>query len=182
MASVLVILAEGFEEIEAIAVIDILRRAEINTVVAGLKEGFITSARGVKVIPDCTLDSVSAVNFDMVVLPGGMPGTLNLAADTRVKSLVASMYNDGKYTAAICAAPFVLSEAGVLSGKTATSHPSYHDKIKAATVSKTERVVVDGKVVTSQGAGTAIEFSLKIVELFCGKERADSIHAAMVCS
>ncbi|MEO5358722.1 MAG: DJ-1/PfpI family protein, partial [Nitrospirae bacterium YQR-1] len=135
-----------------------------------------------KVIPDCTLDSVNAGDFDMVVLPGGMPGTLNLASDKRVTSLVADMYKAGKYTAAICAAPFVLSEAGVLNGKTATSHPSYQDKIKAAMVSKADSVVIDGKVVTSQGAGTAIEFALKLVELFCGKERAQSIQTAMVCN
>ncbi|MBF0320340.1 MAG: DJ-1/PfpI family protein [Nitrospirae bacterium] len=182
MAGVLVILADGFEEIEAVAVIDVLRRADIKVVAAGVKDGPITSARGVRIIPDAALYAVRALDYDMVVLPGGMPGTDNLAKDERVKKAVREMYEAGKYTAAICAAPYVLSEAGILSDKKATSHPTFQQKLNAASVSESERVVVDGKVITSQGAGTAIEFALQLVEILVSKERAEAISLAMVCA
>lgn len=180
MASVLMILAEGFEETEAIAVVDVLRRGEVNVVMAGLTAGPVASSRGVKIIPDAELDKVNADDFDMVVLPGGRPGTDNLIADDRVKKILQDMARKDKYTAAICAAPTVLSEAGLLNDKHATGHPSVQGMLKGATVSKDERVVIDGKVVTSQGAGTAIDFGLKLVELFKGKEKAESIRQAMV--
>ncbi|MBF0516842.1 MAG: DJ-1/PfpI family protein [Nitrospirae bacterium] len=182
MASVLIILADGFEEIEAVAVIDVLRRADVKVVAAGVKDGPITSARGLRVIPDAALYAVRALDFDMLVLPGGMPGTDNLAKDERVKKFVREMSEGGKYMAAICAAPYVLSDSGILADKKATSHPSFQEKLKAAVVTATERVVVDGKVVTSQGAGTAVEFALRLVEILVGKERAEAISVAMVCA
>jgi 4-methyl-5(b-hydroxyethyl)-thiazole monophosphate biosynthesis len=182
MAGVLIILADGFEELEAVAVIDVLRRADVRVVAAGVKDGPITSARGVRIIPDAALYAVRALDFDMVVLPGGMPGTDNLAKDERVRKIVREMSEADKYTAAICAAPYVLSEAGILSDKKVTSHPAFQQKLKAAIVSDTERVVVDGKVITSQGAGTAVEFALQLVEILVGKERAEAISLAMVCA
>lgn len=182
MASVLVILADGFEEIEAVAVIDVLRRAEIKVVAAGIKDGPITSARGLRVIPDASLDTVKALDFDMLVLPGGMPGTDNLAKDELVKKMVLEMSEGGRYLAAICAAPYVLSEAGILSDKKVTSHPGFQQKLKAAGVSASERVVVDNKIITSQGAGTAVEFALQLVETLVGREKAAAISVAMVCA
>ncbi|RMD52019.1 MAG: DJ-1/PfpI family protein [Nitrospirae bacterium] len=180
MASVLILLAEGFEELEAVTIIDVLRRAEIDVTVAGLKEGAVKSARGIRIIPDTTLDEVKDKDFDMVVLPGGQPGTDNLAADERVKELIRKMYSKGKYTAAICAAPYVLSEAGVLKEKAATSYPTFQEKLKAKEVVPSEKVVIDGNVVTSQGPGTALNFALKLVELFKGKEKAQEISKAML--
>lgn len=180
MHKVLVILAEGFEELEAVTVIDVLRRAEIEVVTAGLKEGPVTSARRIRIIPEMELEAVDAEDFDMVVLPGGQPGTNNLAADGRVKELVLQMQKKDRYTAAICAAPFVLSEAGVLETKKATSYPSFQDKLKAKSVSRDERVVIDGKVVTSQGPATALEFSLQLVEILKGKDKAAEIATAML--
>jgi len=179
MPRVAVMLADGFEEVEAIAIIDVLRRAEIDTVVAGLHDGHITSTRKVKVIPDTTIDTVRADDFDMIVLPGGQPGTDNLNADPRVKELIQAFSRKGKLTGAICAAPMVLASAGVLQGKHATSHPSCKDKLGGA-VYEEASVVTDGNVLTSRGAGTALAFGLAIVERLINKERAQKIREAML--
>ncbi len=180
MAKVLVLLAEGFEELEAVTVIDVLRRAQIEVVTAGLTDGAITSARQIRIVPDTTIDTVDDESFDMLILPGGMPGTENLAKDNRVREIVTKMYNKGKYTTAICAAPYVLSVAGVLAQKKATSYPSFQDKLNARSVITDEMVVIDGKVVTSQGPATALEFSYILVELLKDKETANNIANAML--
>lgn len=179
MSRVAVILADGFEEVEAIAVIDVLRRAEIDTVVAGLHDGHITSARKVKIIPDTTIDTVKVDDYDMIVLPGGQPGTDNLNADPRVKELIKNFAGKGKLTGAICAAPIVLANAGVLQGKHATSYPSYKDKLGGALYEE-KSVVTDGNVLTSRGAGTALTFGLAIVERLVGKKTAQKIKEAML--
>jgi 4-methyl-5(b-hydroxyethyl)-thiazole monophosphate biosynthesis len=179
MARVVVPLADGFEEIEAMSIIDILRRAGIETVIAGLHERPITSARGVKVLPDTTIDTIKAEDFDMIVLPGGQPGTDNLNADERVKKLIQDFYNKGKLTGAICAAPYVLANAGVLEGKKATSYPTYKEKL--GNVNYLEDIVVeDLNVLTSRGPGTAACFAFKIVEKLAGKEKADQLKQAML--
>jgi 4-methyl-5(b-hydroxyethyl)-thiazole monophosphate biosynthesis len=179
MPKVAVILADGFEEVEAVAIIDVLRRAGIDTVVAGLHDGHVTSARNVKVIPDTVIDTVRADDFDMVVLPGGQPGSDNLNADSRVKELIRSFSQKGKLTGAICAAPYVLANAGVLAGKHATSYPSYKDRLGGALYEE-KSVVTDGNVLTSRGAGTALTFGLAIVERLISKEKAQQIKDAML--
>jgi 4-methyl-5(b-hydroxyethyl)-thiazole monophosphate biosynthesis len=179
MPRVAVILADGFEEVEAIAVIDVLRRAGIDTVAAGLHGGHITSARNVKVIPDIALDAVRADDFDMIVLPGGQPGSDNLNADPRVKDLIKSFSQKGKLTGAICAAPYVLANAGVLAGKRVTAYPSYKDRLGGG-VYEESSVVADGNVLTSRGAGTALTFGLAIVERLVGREKAQKIKDAML--
>jgi 4-methyl-5(b-hydroxyethyl)-thiazole monophosphate biosynthesis len=179
MPRVAVILADGFEEVEALAVIDVLRRAEIETVVAGLHDGVITSARKVKVVPDTVIDTVKADDFDMIVLPGGQPGADNLNADPRVKELLASFCQKGKLTGAICAAPIVLASAGLLQGKRATSYPSYKDRLGGAKYEE-KSVVVDGNLLTSRGPGTALAFGLAIVERLVGKDKAQKIKEAML--
>ena len=179
MPRVAVILADGFEEVEAIAIIDVLRRARIDTVVAGLHTGHITSARTVKVIPDTVIDTVKADDFDMIVLPGGQPGSDNLNADPRVKELISSFSLKGKLIGAICAAPMVLAGAGILQGKRATSYPSYKDRLGGALYEETP-VVTDGNVLTSRGAGTALSFGLAIVERLVSKEKAQKIKEAML--
>jgi 4-methyl-5(b-hydroxyethyl)-thiazole monophosphate biosynthesis len=179
MPSVAVILADGFEEVEAIAIIDVLRRAGIETVVAGLHDGPIASARQVKVVPDTTIDTVTVEDFDMIVLPGGQPGSDNLDADPRVKGLIKGFSEKGKLVGAICAAPFVLANAGVLKGKHVTSYPSYKDKLGGA-VYEVKSVVTDGNVLTSRGAGTALSFGLAIVERLVGKEKAQKVKEAML--
>lgn len=179
MARVVVPLADGFEEIEAMSIIDILRRADIEVVIAGLHDGPITSARGVKVIPDTTIDTIKAEDFDMIVLPGGQPGSDNLNADQRVRNLIVEFYNKGKLTGAICAAPYVLANAGILEGKKATSYPAYKDKITGAMYLE-DNVVEDGNVITSRGPATAACFAFKIVERLKGKETAENIRKAML--
>jgi 4-methyl-5(b-hydroxyethyl)-thiazole monophosphate biosynthesis len=179
MPRVAVMLADGFEEVEAMAVIDVLRRAGIDTVVAGLHGGHVTSARSVKVIPDTVIDTVKSDDFDMIVLPGGQPGADNLNADQRVKELIISFSQKGKLTGAICAAPIVLASAGVLKGKRATSYPTYQDRLGGALYEESS-VVSDGTVLTSRGAGTALSFGLAIVERLVGKEKAQQIKESML--
>lgn len=179
MPRVAVILADGFEEVEAIAIIDVLRRAGIDTVVAGLHAGPVASARNVKVIPDALIDAVKAEDFDMLVLPGGQPGSDNLNADPRVKELIGSFSRKGKLTGAICAAPYVLANAGVLQGKRATAYPSYKDRLGGATYEE-RPVVVDGNILTSRGAGTALQFGLAIVERLINREKSQKIKEAML--
>jgi len=142
MMRVLVPLAEGFEEIEAISVIDILRRAEIEVVTAGLKEGLAEGSHKVKVLPDTTLEKVDWHDFDGLVLPGGAPGFVNLGNDQRILDLAREMNRAGKCVAAICAAPSVLIKAGVLQGRKATVSPSGKAQVQACADFREDRVVV----------------------------------------
>ena len=125
VSRIVVLLADGFEEVEAIALVDVLRRAKIEVVVAGLHSGVVESARGVKLVPDTAIDTIRTENFDMIVLPGGQPGSDNMRSDERVKTLVRDFYSKGKLTGAICAAPIGLADAGILEGKRATAYRSY---------------------------------------------------------
>jgi 4-methyl-5(b-hydroxyethyl)-thiazole monophosphate biosynthesis len=179
MPKVAVIFADGFEEVEAMAIVDVLRRAEINVIIAGLHEGPVTSARNVKVLPDTVIDSIRAEDFDMLVLPGGQPGSDNLNSDERVINLIRDFNGSGKLTGAICAAPYVLARAGILEGKHATAYPSFRDKLgKALYEEKT--VVEDGNILTSRGPGTALCFGLAIVKRLAGAEKAQQIKEAML--
>ena len=179
MPKVLVPLAPGVEEIEAVAVIDVLRRAGVEVVAAGTTTGAIEASRGVKLFPDRSLDGLRASDFDMIVVPGGRNGVANLKKDPRVTRLLQEASRTGKYTTAICAGPTVLAAAGLLQGKRATSHPTARGELVGAEVSD-ERVVVDGRVVTSQAPGTAIEFALKLVELLCGKAKAEEVNRSVL--
>lgn len=165
MPRVLVPLAEGFEEIEAVTVIDLLRRADIEVVTAGLLPGAVTGSHGICLLPDMDLDAAIEQQFDMVALPGGMPGAANLAADSRVLALLRLLAGSGRFTAAICAAPGVLAKAGLLAGKRATSFPGFLGPENApGTFLLEDAVVVDGKVITSRGPGTAMDFALAIIQ------------------
>lgn len=179
MAKVLVPLAEGCEEIEAVTIIDLLRRAGIDVVVAGLKAGIVTASRGVQLVPDVTLDVALQHDYDMVVLPGGMPGAANLKDDARMIALLKKMAAAGQYTAAICAAPMALAEAGLLDGKQATSYPGFLDAIPSVTLSAAA-VVQDGKVLTSRGPGTAMDFALALIEVLSGAEKRQQVESALL--
>jgi 4-methyl-5(b-hydroxyethyl)-thiazole monophosphate biosynthesis len=179
MPRVAVLLADGFEEVEAMAIVDVLRRAEIGTVLAGLHAGPVISARKVRVLPDAAIDTIRVDDFDMVVLPGGQPGADNLNADPRVIGLIKDFYEKGKITAAICAAPYVLANAGVLAGKQVTSYPAYRDRLGGGRYEE-KTVVEDGTVLTSRGPGTALCFGLALVERLVGKEKADRIGEDML--
>lgn len=176
---VLLPLAPGFEEIEAVVVIDVLRRAEVEVVVAGLEAGPIEGAHGITIQTDAALADVVDGDFDMLVLPGGIPGTTRLAEDERVLAAVRRMHAGRRTTAAICAAPTVLHAAGILAGVSVTSHPAVRDQLGPADVSD-ERVVRSGTVVTSQGVGSALEFALELVRELVSDARADQLAKAMV--
>ena len=181
MVKVLVPLADGCEEIEAVTIIDLLRRAGIHVVSAGLKPGVVTASRGVKLVPDVTLDEALQHDFDMVVLPGGMPGAQYLKDDARVIALIQKMGVAGRYVAAICAGPMVLAAAGVLSGKTATGYPGLLEKMNLTDVTlSTEAVVRDGLVITSRGPGTAMDFALTLVEILAGHEMRGQVETGLV--
>jgi len=179
MPRVLVPLAEGFEEIEALAIVDVLRRAEIEVVVAALQPGAVTSVRKISVLPDTTIDTISSDGFDMIILPGGQPGTDNLNNDPRIHRLLADFQATGKLIGAICAAPMILAAAGLLSGKRATSYPAYSNRLDGA-VYDDRTVVTDGNIITSQGPGTAISFALAIVSRLTGERTAEEIAKAMI--
>lgn len=172
--NVLVPLAEGFEEVETCAIIDILRRAQIMVTVGGLKEGAICGSHGIWLVPDVFIEKVADADFDAIVLPGGNPGFINLSESRRVLDTVRTMHTEGKLVAAICAGPTVLARAGILSGVPATVYPGMESSLGDARYSP-EPVVVAGNIVTSQGVGTALNFALKIVDILVGSETAQSV-------
>jgi 4-methyl-5(b-hydroxyethyl)-thiazole monophosphate biosynthesis len=181
MPSVLVPLAPGFEDLEATTLVDILRRAGVEVVTAGLTPGLVQGSRGLRVQPDVYLDDVVDREFDMIALPGGMPGSEHLKNDPRVQSLLKRMAAAGRYTAAICAAPMALAAAGLLNGRQVTGYPGVVDRLELpGTVYLTQPVVVDGRVVTSRGPGTAMDFALALVELLVGRAVRDQVEAALV--
>ena len=177
---VLVPLAEGFEEIEAVVIVDVLRRAGVDVRVAGLAPGPVRGSHGISLATDCALDDVRAEELDMLVLPGGMPGAANLQQDARILELVRALVSSGRTVAAICAAPLVLATAGVLEGRRATSYPSVRGRLAGAEVVDRPRVVRSGPVVTSQGVGTALEFALELVGELVGQDRARELAQAML--
>lgn len=181
MLNVLIPLAQGCEELEAVTVIDLLRRAGFGVVSAGLAEGPVRGSRGTVLLPDATLDEVIPQEFDMIVLPGGQPGSNNLDADQRIHTLLKRMASAGKYTCAICAAPLVLANAGLLHGKRATSFPGVLGKMNLPDVElRTDAVVQDGKVITSRGPGTAMDFALVLIESLAGKARRNEVEAGLM--
>lgn len=177
---ILVPLAPGFEEIEAVAIIDVLRRADLEVVVAGLAPGPVAGSHGIALVPDGALGELDLDAFTAVVLPGGMPGTRNLMADGRVLGLVRRLAGEGRTTAAICAAPLVLHAAGVVGAAEITSHPSVRGELAGAALLDRPRVVESGPIVTSQGPGTALEFALALVARWRGPERAAELGRSML--
>ena len=181
MARVLVPLAQGCEELEAVTVIDLLRRAGIDVVTAGLADGPVRASRGTVLIPDTALDTVLDEEFDLVVLPGGLPGATHLDEDARVHRLLKRHHAEQRYVAAICAAPKVLANAGLLNGRSATSYPGTVPMEEYPEVDLLDApVVVDGKVITSRGPGTAMDFALQLIELLAGKGTRDDVEKALV--
>ncbi len=179
MKKVLIPLAPGFEEIEALAVVDILRRAGVEITMAGTAENPIEGRNKIKVLADVSLDSVKEHDFDMIVLPGGAVGTENLKKDIRIKEIVERLYKKGRFITAICAAPTVLSAIGITAGRTVTSHPTVRTKLEKEKISD-ERVVIDGNIITSQGPGTAVEFAFKLVEVLLGKEKVAEVNKGVL--
>ena len=181
MARVLVPLAPGCEELEAVTVIDLLRRAQIEVVTTGLAPGPVQGSRGTVLLPDTTLDAALQQDFDMIVLPGGQPGAMHLEHDTRILALLKKMAAAGKFTAAICAAPRVLAAAGLLDGKRATCYPGALDTQQFPAIRlETQAVVRDGQVLTSRGPGTAMDFALVLIEVLSDRATRDRVESGLV--
>jgi len=177
---VLVLLADGFEEIEAITSIDILRRAGLNVVVAGVGKVLVKGSHDISVKADVEVGSYNR-SPDAIVIPGGMPGALNLSASKKVNSLIVKAHKEGKVIAAICAAPgFVLAPAGILKGRKATCYPGCEDMLEDKAQFVDEKVVVDGNIITSKGPGTAFDFALKLVEVLVGKTAKEAVRKKML--
>ena len=183
MSKVLVPLATGCEEVEAVTIIDLLRRAGIEVVTAGLEATaqVVRASRGTLLMPDMSLDQALHQEYDMVALPGGQPGADNLNADQRIHTLLAHMAKDEKYIAAICAAPKVLAKAGLLEGRRATSFPGSISQDQLQNVRYEESTVVqDGNIFTSRGPGTAMDFALTLIETLAGKAKRDEVEKGLV--
>lgn len=182
MARVLIPLAEGCEELEAVTLIDLLRRAGINVTTASLSEQRqLQASRQVGLVADTLLDSVLNDDFEMLLLPGGQPGTNNLNADPRIHALIQRQLSSDRYLAAICAAPMVLAEAGILNGKQATCYPGALDADNWPAISLSDApVVIDGNVLTSRGPGTAMDFALSIIEVLTDKPTRDQVETGLV--
>ncbi len=180
MASVLVPLAQGCEELEAVTIIDLLRRAGIEVTTAGLDDRPVRCSRGTVLVPDTVLEKVMDREFDMIALPGGLPGADNLNADPRIHTLLTALAGRGRYIAAICAAPKVLAAAGLLNGRHATSFPQAVDASRVpGMVYESRAVVQDGNVITSRGPGTAMDFALTLVEVLAGPARRAEVEAPL---
>lgn len=174
MPRVLLPLATGFEEIEAITIVDILRRAGVEVVMGSLEGLHVKGAHDIVVIADTLLCELESKDFDMIVLPGGLPGATNLAKDTKVLALLQDFDKNKKHIAAICAAPLALKSAGVLKNHY-TCFPSFEKHIAHQGYSDKLSVVCDANITTSKGPSTAIEFTLTLVEILCGEEIAQKL-------
>jgi 4-methyl-5(b-hydroxyethyl)-thiazole monophosphate biosynthesis len=170
---VLCVVGDGFEEIEAVTPIDLLRRAQVEVVVAALGASRqVTGRSGISLVADTLLDEVAEQSFDLLLVPGG-PGVAALRADGRCARLARTYVESGRPVAAICAAPMVLHDAGLLTGRRHTAHFSVHEQLPQADGDL--RVAVDGDVITSRGAGTALDFGLLLVRRLCGDETANQV-------
>lgn len=172
-------LADGFEEVEALAPLDLLRRAGLSVTTVGVGGKTVTGAHGISVLADMADKDYADSAPEMIFLPGGMPGTLNLAASTVVQSAIATAVKQNTYIAAICAAPSILGDLGLLRGKEAICYPGFEDRLVGATLSN-HRVVRDGKILTAAGMGVAVEFGLAIVEELLGRQKAEELRRAVL--
>ena len=183
MSGVLVPFTAGFEEIECLAVVDILRRAGIEVCLASLDGKAVTGRSAITVMPDAALADVMGEIWEMVVLPGGMPNARLLRDDVNVRAVVERLHAEGKIVAAICAAPTALATYGVTAGRRVTSSPSFQDEMEElapSSIYTDEAVVEDGQLITSRGPGTAISFALRLVGRLCGSDKAAEIRQSIL--
>jgi len=176
MSHVLVPLAQGCEELEAITITDLLVRAGIKVTTCGLDDKPVKASRGITIIPDTTIDNVLQQSFDLIVLPGGLPGADHLRDNEQLQTLIKHQMANKKYIAAICAAPKALAQAGILDNKTATSFPGVLEKLDIPNITLSENAVeIDDNIVTSRSAGTAMAFALSLIELLEGKDKREEV-------
>lgn len=173
-----VFLAPGFEEVEALAPVDLLRRAKKDVRTVSIGERLVTSSRGIPVMADCTDENLSTEDLEAIVLPGGLPGATNLEKSPVVQKMIDYAVEKGLLIAAICAAPSILGHKGLLKGKKATSAPGFQPELEGAVLSD-EYVCLDGAILTARGMGVSTQFGLKLVELLASPEQAREIRAAI---
>lgn len=177
---VYVFLADGFETIEALAVVDMLRRAKIDTMTVGVTGKEVKTSHSINVTADITIDELNINDANAIVLPGGMPGTLNLEANSVVQSSIDYCVENGKYVCAICAAPSILGHKGLLKGREAICFPGFEEDLSGATISD-KYVVTNGKFITARGAGVAVDFGLEIVKALAGNDLSNKIRETIQC-
>ena len=177
------LLAPGFEEIEAITIVNVLRRAGIEVTLAGTQAGPVEGTRQVRVVAEVSMEGMSGLNFDMIFLPGGQPGTDNLRKAEPVSRILEEALSAGRFVAAICAAPSILAERGYLKGKRAASHPSVRSALHAAGAQDSDLpVVVDGLFVTSRSPGTAMDCAVTMVQCLLGPTAGDAVKAQLIAA
>lgn len=174
MPKIIVPISNGFEEIEAISVIDICRRANIEVKIAAVEELLTVGAHNIKIQADCKIEDINSDDFDMIVLPGGLPNAFTLAENNKVQSLLKEFKEKKKKIAAICAAPYALHKADVLN-KNFTCYPSFEEKIRLNGYHNNDSIVIDNDVITSRGPATAMVFALEIVNILCGEETYNQV-------
>ena len=181
MSRVLVPLAQGCEELEAITITDLLVRAGVNVTTAGLDDRPVRASRGTTIVPDTSIDKVLDQTFDLIVLPGGLPGADHLRDDANVQVLLKNHADKGKYIGAICAAPKAVAAAGLLEGKRATAYPGVLEALNDDQIQARDTPIeIDGNIVTSRGPGTAMDFALTLIELLEGGAKKDEVNQQLV--
>ena len=174
-------LADGFEEIEALCPIDIMRRAGLSVTTVGISKKNIIGSHNIEVTADI-VDNELCFNekIDLIFLPGGMPGTKNLDASVSVHRMLDLALEQNAYISAICAAPMILGQRGILQGKNAVCYPGFEEYLLGATIPTDKNIVIDRKIITARGMGVATDLGLALVEIFCGKEKADALRHAII--
>ncbi|MFD3157553.1 DJ-1 family glyoxalase III [Haloimpatiens sp. FM7330] len=180
MSKALVFLANGFEEIEALTCVDVLRRAQIDVDTCSIKNKTVLGTHNIEVKSDKIIDEINIEEYDAVILPGGMPGAANLKEDKKVIEAIKKLNSENKIVSAICAAPIVLAEAGVIENRRVTSYPGFEDQLGNCKYVDSEKVVQDGNIITSRGPATAIYFALQIVENLKGTKVAKELKNGML--
>ena len=181
MKEVCVFLADGFEEVEALTNVDLLRRAGIKVNVVSVNDSLeAAGANGIKVICDMMFDEIDPESCDMLFLPGGMPGTKNLEAHTALRELIVRFNDEGKKLAAICAAPSVYGKMGLLEGKQAVCYPGFEEFLYGASIPETGSFVTDGNITTSRGAGTAMDLALELITILEGEDKAKEVKESII--
>ena len=181
MSNIIIPISNGFEEIEAITIIDVCRRANIKVTIAGVENIETIGAHGIKIISDAKIENINSDDFDMIVLPGGLPNAFTLADNEKVQSLLKEFKEKKKKIGAICAAPYALHKAGVLN-ENFTCYPSFEEKIRLSGYHENDDVVIDNDVITSRGPATAMVFALEIVNILCDEEVYESVKKGLLAS
>lgn len=181
MAKLIILISNGFEEIEAVSIIDICRRAEIDVTIAAIEDIETKGANGIIIKADCLIEAIDSKNFDMIVLPGGLPNAFTLAENKKVQTLLKEFKQQNKNIGAICAAPYALHTAGVLN-ENYTCYPSFEKKIKDEGYHDSDAIVIDGNVITSRGPGTAMSFGLEIVRVLCDEATYKNIKNGLLAN